>query len=177
MRARERPPAFGIIGVVIVRCTKKLLDVLKPGRLADDPAHGEDWYANLLVLDRRKCLLLTHAGTLFTIFEPDVRAAGLRDTGRLVTGLITRELEREGLPAGTFGDLDPAAVAVARTASRVVLGCMADMAFMCEHTVYQAGGLVLTDVGDLNYGLRRNILSARDYVPPIELTRMRVPGT
>ncbi len=43
---------------------------------AKDP-EDEDWYANLLVLDRRKCLLLTHAGTLFTIFEPDVRASDL----------------------------------------------------------------------------------------------------
>ena len=53
--------------------------------------------------DGRKCLLLTHAGTLFTVFEPDVRAADLRDTGRLVTALIGRELPREHLPAETFG--------------------------------------------------------------------------
>ena len=54
-------------------------------------------------IEARTCLLATHADTLFTIFEPDVRAAGLRDTGRLVTRLITGELAREGLPAGTFG--------------------------------------------------------------------------
>jgi hypothetical protein len=32
----------------------------------------EDWYANLLWFDRRKCPLLTHSATLFTIFEADV---------------------------------------------------------------------------------------------------------
>ncbi len=59
---------------------------------APDP---EDWYANLLWFDRRKCLLLTHSATLFTIFEPDVTASGLRATRQLVTGLIGRELRRE----------------------------------------------------------------------------------
>ena len=65
---------FGTIGTVIVRCTRKLLDVIRPGQLADAPADGDDWYANLLRIDGRKCLLLTHADTLFTIFEPGVRA-------------------------------------------------------------------------------------------------------
>ena len=51
----------------------------------------------------RKCLLLTHSATLFTIFEADVTASGLRATRQLVTGLIGRELRREELPAGTFG--------------------------------------------------------------------------
>jgi hypothetical protein len=45
--------------------------------------HGEDWYANLLWLSGRKCLLLTHAATLLTVLEADVRAADLRDPGRL----------------------------------------------------------------------------------------------
>ena len=78
---------------MILRCTKKLVTVI--GLPVTDPApvpDGEDWYANLLWFDRRKCLLLTHSATLFTIFEPEVTAAGLRVTDRLVTRLIEREL-------------------------------------------------------------------------------------
>lgn len=50
---------------MIVRCTKKLLAVLGAGRVArPGPApDSEDWYANLLWFDGRKCLLLTHAAT------------------------------------------------------------------------------------------------------------------
>ena len=49
--------------MVILRCTRRLLDVLEPGRLTSpapqpDP---EDFYANLVWIERRKCLLLTHA--------------------------------------------------------------------------------------------------------------------
>src|SRR5882757_2679771 len=74
---------------VILRCTRKLLTVL--GSAVAEPAPApdpEDWYANLMWLNRRTCLLLTHSATLFTIFEADVTASGLRATRQLVTGLI-----------------------------------------------------------------------------------------
>ena len=99
---------------MILRCTKKLLAVIGP-RLVTAPGPApdvEDWYANLLWFDRRKCLLLTHSATLFTIFEPDVTAAGLRTTDRLVTRLIERELASEGLPAATLLGPEPVRVIV-----------------------------------------------------------------
>ena len=63
---------------MILRCTKKLLTVIGSRQLIDRTPDGEDWYANLLWLSGRKCLLITHAATLFTVFEadvPDARAA------------------------------------------------------------------------------------------------------
>ena len=98
---------------MILRCTRKLLTVL--GSAVAEPAPApdpEDWYANLVRFDRRTCLLLTHSATLFTIFEADVTASALRATRQLVTGLIGRELRREELPAGTFGDLGQQGAAV-----------------------------------------------------------------
>jgi len=161
---------------VILRCTKKLLAVIGPSLLAEPaPApDAEDWYANLLWSGRRKCLLMTHAATLFTIFEPDVSAAGLRATDQLVTRLIGRELLSESLPPDTFADLEPGKVVLARTADRSVLGCMNDMAFHCEVVIADSGGLAHTDLAELNQSLRRNINSARGYHPPIELTIERL---
>ena len=124
--------------------------------------------------DRRTCLLLTHSATLFTIFEADVTASALRATRQLVTGLIGRELRREELPAGTFGDLGQQEVLLAKTADRSVLGGMNDMAFRCEHAITDAGGLARTDLPELNRSLRRNINSARGYCPPIELAARRL---
>lgn len=167
----SRPPQHQ---PVIVRCTQKLLAVIRPTRLADSPPDGEDWYANLLWSSGRKCLLLTHTATLFTIFEPDVRAAGLRDTGRLATGLIRRELEREHLLEDTFGSLDADQVVIVRTADRSVLGCMNDMAFLCEIHIDRSGGLAGTDIGKLNRALRRNINRSRGYTPPVGLAARRL---
>ena len=92
---------------MILRCTKKLLAVLGASHAAEPgptPDAG-DWYASPLWSGRRKCLLLTHAATLFSVFEAGVRAADLRATHRLVTGLVERELRHEGLPPATFGNL------------------------------------------------------------------------
>jgi len=139
----------------MLRCTKKLLDVIRPEQLATQEPDGSDWYGNLLVLDRRKCMLLTHADTLFTIFEPDVRAP-------------------EGLPVRTFGDLGTEELSIAKTADRSVLGCMNDMAYLYEDAVARAGSLASTDVPSLNRHLRRNINSARDYQRPIDLVLERI---
>ena len=106
-------------------------------------------------LTRRKCLLLTHAATLFSVFETDVRAVDLRATRRLVTGLVERELCREGLPSATFGNLRSQELILAKTADRSVLGCMNDMAFPCEVAISDAGGLAHCDLGELNHALHR----------------------
>ena len=133
-----------------------------------------EWYANLLWLDRRKCLLLTHAATLFSIFEAEVRAVDLRATRRLVTELIGRELRREGLPPTTFGDPRSQELILAKTADRSVLGCMNDMAFLCDVAISDAGGLTHFDLGELNHALHRNINSSRSYRPPIELAAQQL---
>jgi hypothetical protein len=164
--------------LVILRCARKLLRLLGTETAASsEPVPGtEDWYGNLLWFDRRKCLLLTHAGTLFSVFEADVRAAGLRDTHSLVTDLVARELAREGLSPATFGPLDRQELIVAKTADRSVLGCMNDMAVLCEHEIARFGGVQKTDLADLNRALRRNINSARGYQRPADLAARHVPS-
>jgi hypothetical protein len=170
------PPVRGYDHRVILRCTRRLLRLLGTEPAADPVPGAEDWYGNLLWFDRRKCLLLTHVGTLFSVFEADVRAGGIRDTHRLVTGLIARELAREGLPPTTFGLLGWQELIVARTADRSVLGCMNDMAVLCEHAIATSGGLRQADLVDLNGALRRNINSTRGYQRPVDLATRRTPS-
>jgi hypothetical protein len=162
---------------MILRCTKKVLAIVgpPPPEPPEPPADSEEWYANLLRLDRRQCLLLTHADTLFTIIEAGVTAAALRSTHRLITGLISRELDNEALPPGTFGDLDNPDLRITKTTDRSVLGCMNDMALRCEYAIADAGSLAATDLAGLNRSLRRNINSARGYQQPIDLVGRR-PG-
>lgn len=159
---------------VVLRCTKKLLNLLRPPQVSAREPADEDWYANLLVLDRRKCLLLTNAATLFSVFEPDVRVGQLRSTRELLSALVERELQEESLPADTFGDVGSEPLVVAKTADRSVLGCMNDMAFLAEVAAGQSGGLASLDVRALNRRLRRNINSARDYQRPVDLVGERL---
>ena len=156
---------------MILRCTGRLLSIVgQRSSTAYAPA-ATDWYANLLWIERRKCLLVTHAGTLFSVFMPDVRAANLRPIGRLVVPLIQAELVADGLSPDALDALQATEVVVARTADRSVLGSMNDMALMIESSVWAVGGLRTCNVTELNRRLRRHLSGARGYKPPIELAR------
>ncbi len=63
----------------IIRCTQKLLKELRmenTGKVAALPSAC--WHANLLRIDRRKCLLFTHDTTLFSLFVPGMTKPDFR---------------------------------------------------------------------------------------------------
>lgn len=155
---------------MIVRCTLKVLKLLGERPAADAEPGVDDWYLNLLWLDRRKCLLLVHATTLFPVFTADVRAAELRPLRHWIRQRVQLELDAEGLPADALGDLDTEEVVVTKTASRRMLGIMNDMAMHAEFAIYHAGGIAGLDVADLNRTLRRGLHThGGDYARPLEL--------
>lgn len=159
-----------------LRCTNRLLDLLdkRELRLVDDPPSAEDWYANLLWLERRKCLLLTHAGTLFPVFAADVRKPDLQPPGAFLVALIHAALTDERLPTDALGRLDADDVRLARTASRSILGFMNDSAFACRNSVAMAGGLQHTDLDALNRFLRRQLHNHGGYRQPLDLVLERM---
>lgn len=156
---------------VILRCTARLLDLLDMRGVTgvEDAANDEDWYANVLWIDRRKCLLLTHAGTLFPVFAADVRKPDLRPPGPFVVDLVHAALGQEQLPADALGTLDPDALRLARTASRRILGFMNDTALTSRRIIDQAGGLSHVDLDGLNHLLRRTLHYRDGYHQPLEL--------
>lgn len=111
------------------------------------PTADDDWYANILWIEGRKCLHATHAGTLFTIFSPDVRADDLRPHGQFLAAKVVAQLEDTGLPTGALGNLDGKHATIGRTASRQILGCMNDQALAIRWIVKQDGGLAGADLG------------------------------
>jgi hypothetical protein len=156
---------------MVVRCTKKVLDLIGSGAgpLTTAPAEDADWYLNLVWIDRRKCLLLVHVRTLFSVFVADVRKADLRPFGRFVVTAVAAALEGEGLSTSTLGLLDPSDVQAGKTASRSVLGFMNEMAFHARYLVDAAGGLEHSQIGEINRQLRRTPYNRGEYVWPIEL--------
>jgi hypothetical protein len=155
--------------LVMLRCTAKVLALLRVSEPAIGEACEQDWYAHLIRIDRRKCLLVTHAGTLFSVFMPNVTAAGLRPIGPPVVSAIQAALQAEHLPIDTLGELDPQQVAVAKTADRRILGTLNDLAFTTEHVIATTGGLARCDINALHHGLHRTINSITGYIPPIDL--------
>jgi len=131
----------------------------------------DDWYANVLWLNGRKCLLLTHAATLFGMFEPHITKSSVTPMGPLAVRLIERELAAEGLPPDSFGSLEASAIELGHTCNRSVLGTMTDMRYQIEAAVHQSGGLGHLDLAYLNRSLRRIPFSAIKYDRPIDRAR------
>ncbi len=124
-------------------------------------------------IDRRKCLLVVHADTLFPVFVADVRKPQLANFGQYIAGTVATSLADEELAPDCLGPLDPAQVRVARTASRSVLGVLNDMASMSQRFAEQASGISSLDVEDLNAFLRRTPYNRDGYFRPVEAARQR----
>jgi hypothetical protein len=164
--------------MTVIRCTSKLLKLMARSPVTNrmEPA-ADDWYANLLWLDGRKCLLIAHAATLFSVFEPDVTKASLTHFGPWLLRLIERELAAEDMSPTTFGPLQASSVMIGRTCNRSVLGSMTDMRYQIERAVQQSGGLTPLDLPGLNRSLRRIPFSAIKYDRPIDRARALFGGT
>ena len=146
--------------------------------LVDQPPSDDDWYLNLLWFDRRTCLLLTHAGTVLSIFIPDVRKADLAPIGPYVIDAVDAALRADGLPVDALGELDQHDVLLAKTASRQVLGFMNDVASHISSAVYEHRNVREVDALALNAQLQRTLHNhGGRYATPLDLVAERLrPG-
>ena len=142
--------------------------------LSELPPTDDDWYLYLVWIERQRCLLLTHAGTLFSVFRGGIHVADLRPLGDYLVDAIEAELRAEGLPADTFSQLERHDLRLAKTASRSMLGFMTEMAFELGWIITDKGGLRSSNINDLNHALRRMLWNRGDYVRPIELVNQRL---
>jgi hypothetical protein len=163
---------------VILRCTTKFAEMLgcRSADLVSPDAGADDWYGDVFWVDRRKCLLLMHAGTMLALFVPDVRKADLTPVGPFLVHHIQEAAADEGLPPSTFGTLDPTDIGLARTASRSVLGCMRHDRELLKHVVAVSGGLANSHADELNRVLRRTVHLPRERGPvfPLDEARRRL---
>ncbi len=139
--------------------------------LVDVEPNDDDWYANVVYIDGKKCVLLVYAGTLFSSMTLNVGVGLLRPIGGYVFSQIVRALESEGLPPDALGFVEYKAVRLARTLSRSVLGSMNDMVDMARHVIRSDSGLERCDITALNHLLHSTPNGARGFATPLELVR------
>ena len=163
---------------MVIRCTAKMLKLLgvRPSSLAELEPDEDDWYVNLLWFEGRKCLLLTHAGTAFSVFVPDVRKSDLESLGPFLVDAIIVALDAENLSHEALGDLDGLDARVSKTASRRVLGVMNDVSLHVDCSLDRFGSVLDVDVVTVNRWLQRTLHShggGRVYATPLELVAER----
>ena len=156
----------------IIHCTKKLLSELGAlgSKMPWEHSSGflGPWHANLIRIERRKCILFTNDRTLYSFLVPGVKKKD--DFHDLFLMNLNSNLAVEGLRQGEIlKALDEySEIAIAPTMNRSVLGSMNDLAGQAEFLIHRAGGLEKADMLRVNMMLNRVPMGALKYHYAIE---------
>jgi len=163
--------------MLTIRCTQKLIKELAAAGHPLAPEAEEipvlrEWYGNLFRIERRKCVLFTHAGTLFSFFVPGLTRPDFGAFGATFRQHL-EALLREGRMDVAPERIAPrdAPLQIRKTKSRRILGCMNELVFQTRIRVEAAGGLAATDLAALNHNLNQTLLGGPDYTRPANAFR------
>jgi len=162
----------------LIRCTKKLqkeMGLKKSDLYVEEPRflYLGPWHANLIHIDRRKCVLLVNDKTLFNFIVPDLSRAQIRELDKLFKGYLSCVLADAGIAEADrvriLSEYDE--VGFANTNSKSVLGSMNDLAFHYKYSIMEAGGVHSHAVPEIIHRLNRMPMGSLKYVFPIEALR------
>ncbi len=153
------------------------LQSLAPGSSgADEPrfSYLGPWHANLIHIDRRKCVLFVNDKTLFNFITPDVPRPVIRDLDRLFKSYLSCVLADEGFieadRARILSEYDE--IGFAGTSSKSVLGSMNELAFHYKYHILEAGGVHSPAVPGIIRQLNRMLMSAIQEVFPVKALKV-----
>ena len=125
--------------MAILRCTKKLLTELKtkPSEGAISSNELGRWHANLLRVDRRKCVLFTNDATLYSFLVPGIKKPQFENFTEVFGQNLFKNLLWENLPQKQIEIVldEHREIIIAKTNNRSVLGSMNDLAFQLKYRI------------------------------------------
>ena len=150
--------------MAILRCTKKLLTELKAKPQQETISLNElgSWHANLLTIDRRKCILFTQDSTLYSFFVPGLKKPQFENFREVFGQNLFKNLLWENFSQNQIEIIldEHREIIIAKTNNRSVLGSMNDLAFQLKYRIAAMGGLSNVDLAELNHDLNRIPMSA-----------------
>lgn len=144
-----------------------------PAAPAEPSPGAVEFYANLLWVDSRKCLIFAEAKTLFCFLVPDILKKDIAPFGEFIVARLEFELVTEELPRDLFGSFDASRVSVGPTRDRAVLGSLVEFGRHAGYRIDAEGGLHRANIGEINARLRRMPMArhGRDHRYPIDGAR------
>jgi len=161
----------------LIHCTQKLLKELgNPPVQPSTPVTVTDlgnWYANLIRIDRKKCLLFTSEKTLYSFLIPGVKKENLKNIQDEFLINLNLNLQAESFSIGVINKVmqEYQEIGFAKTASKHILGAMTQISFEYEVLIQMKEGLENVKVLDMNRDINRIILRGIKYLHPIEAMR------
>jgi len=121
--------------------------------------------ANLLILDRHKCVLFTIGHTSYSFLVAGLKKSDFQILDEVSRQNLFRNLMRDGFSQEAIEKVldEIGEIAFTGTCSRSVLGTMNDMSSIIKWTVQDEGGLLNVDIVEMNLKLNRIPLGPLDY--------------
>ena len=160
-------------------CTQKLakeLDAKLYSPLTNSDGLG-NWYANLLRIDRRKCVLFTHEQTLYSVFVPNLKKPEFQHLDDIFVQALFKQLREEVFTQGQIENVleeYDGNIKYAKTDNRSLLGSMNDIAFHIKYEVQLHKNLANVDIFSLVRKLNHIPFKAIGFEYPETLFRLRV---
>jgi hypothetical protein len=134
------------------------------------------WHANLIYINRRKCILFANDMTLFNFIVPDVSRKEIRDLQKLFFRFLYPVLAQEGFSQTQRDALasEYAEVVYGPTYSKSVLGTMNDLAFHYVHWITETSGLHSAEIPAIISKMNHIPMGALKYKYPIDVLRQLV---
>ncbi len=132
------------------------------------------WHANLIHIDRRKCILFTNDKTLFNFLVPDVTRGHIRELDKLFRSYLECVLSDEGFDEGVKEKIlsEYQEIGYASSNSKTVLGSMNDLAFHYKYLIFSDGGIHGCDLPEIIRKLNRMPMGTLGYQHSIEALKI-----
>ena len=159
----------------IIHCTQKLLKeldvpIIETDKTPSDSQGLGNWYANLIRIDRKKCLLFTNEKTLYSFLIPDIKKANLKNFVNEFLTNLNFNLQYEGFSLDVINKViqEYEKIGLAKTANRKILGTMNKLSFQYEVLIMGKEGLGNVKSLELNQTINRTFTRSIQHKYPIE---------
>jgi len=166
--------SLGITSMLTLQCTQKLLKELNTEL---SPIKDTDpialWHANLLMLDRRKCVLFTNDATRYSFLVPGLKKPDFKVLGQVFLDNLFRCMRIDDIEQNGIEKVLNACsrACFTKTSSRSVLGTMKEVTGLIECIIQDEGGLQNADMGALNVEVNRMPCGPLGYDRPVKRFR------
>ena len=161
---------------MILRCTKKLITtygLLVVEDTADNKMFSE-WYANLIYIERKKCILFTDSKTLYSLLLLDIKKADIINIDEIFYKQLYRSLLQIGIKEDLIKSIAPKHLKIiySKTQDKRILGSMNDYAYQYKYIILAKGGIGYIDIDDIIQNINETPMSLIGYNSANRLVRM-----
>ena len=161
---------------MILCCTKKLINAygLSVVENFTNNKTFSEWYANLIYIEKKKCILFTESKTLFSIILLDLKKSDIINIGELFYKQLYRSLLQIGIKEDLIKSIVPKELKIlySTTQDKRILGSMNDYAYQYKHIILAKGWIGYIDIDGIIQNINETPMSLIGYNSANRLVRM-----